>query len=120
MEREILYAVLKSDLEKYERIFLVVSRQKSDLLTDFCNSNALRNSKYRVLILSAGSFPDNCSVECRKITEKDCNMLYTLYSLYEFSDRFRILSKENRYGNILNFYDTSVLDMEAVFEAVLL
>ncbi len=119
VEKEFLYNILKADLEKYERVFLIIDRQESNLLAAFCNSNALRTSKYKVLVLSPGEFPNGCCAEQRQITKEDCNMFYQLYYMYEFSDRFRILSKENSYGSIWNLFDADILDIEDVFEAIL-
>lgn len=119
VKREFLYDVLESDLGEYERIFLIINRQELNLLTYFCNSNALKTSKYKVLILSTDEFPNDCCVKYRQITTEECSMLCQFYNMYEFSDRFRIFSKENNYGSILNFFDMDILDMEDIFEAIL-
>ncbi|MCI8813987.1 MAG: hypothetical protein HFH61_01805 [Lachnospiraceae bacterium] len=119
MEKELLYAVLKSVLEKYERVFLIIDKEKSNLLVDFCNSNALKDSKYRVLILSSEPFPDNCYAQYYPITEEDGDMLYKIYSMYEFSDRFQVLSRETICGDLFDLFDAGILSLEEVFEAFL-
>ena len=55
----------------------------------------------------------------RKITGKDALNLSRLYRMYEFSDRFFILSPDKTFGGIFNFLETGLLDRGEVFRALL-
>lgn len=57
--------------------------------------------------------------EYRQITEENVQFLLLLYHMYEFSDRFRLISRRERCGNLFQLADTGILDMEEVWEALL-
>lgn len=113
---------LKSDLQKYDKIFLVLGEEKTVLpfLTAFC-SVILAESKEKVLVLSVFHMENEEEYLAifRKITGKDALNLSRLYRMYEFSDRFFILSPDKTFGGIFNFLETGLLDRGEVFRALL-
>lgn len=119
---------LKSDLQKYDKIFLVLGEEKTvpPFLTAFC-SVILAESKEKVLVLSAFHMENEEEYLAifRKITGKDALNLSRLYRMYEFSDRFFILSPDKtfggifKFGGIFNFLETGLLDRGEVFRALL-
>lgn len=133
---------LKSDLEGYDRVYLIREDEASGekLLEDFLGSRALRESKRKVLVMavapqerirekSGRNMPASAiigvengmegRVECRRITEENARFLLSLYHMYEFSDRFRLISTRERCGSLFQFSETGLLSMEEVWEALL-
>lgn len=116
---EKIACALQSALKKFDRIVLIIDRQNSGLCYEFCNSNAVKKSKYKILVLSTIKYMTGCYLTYYQITKKTCDALYKLYHLYEFSDRFQILSREISYGGLFNFNDVGIIDREDIFTALL-
>ena len=55
----------------------------------------------------------------RRLDWEEAIRLKNMYMMYGFSDRFRFLSKEGRYGNIMDYVKTGVLTWEEAFAALL-
>jgi hypothetical protein len=55
---------------------------------------------------------------CRKLSCQNIEQLKELYFMYEFSDRFQLLSQEESFGGILNFVDMGILTKEEVICAL--
>ena len=117
-------ARLESDMEWYDHIFLVrgddaLSGRVAALL---CHPEAAGNLQEKRLLLIS---PDVlCEVDgkgtpVRRISQLEDEMLCRLYNMYEFSDRFHILSREEQYGGLLNFVDSVILSTEEMLEALL-
>ena len=118
-DRETLFAVLQSDLEKYDRVILIHDRQRSGLCPDFCSSRAVKMSPYKILVLSVEERAAEGDLSYRQITEEEADRLYKLYHMYEFSDRFRVLSRETSHGSLFDYVELGILDMEEAFGAFL-
>lgn len=112
---------LERDLEDYDRIFLVFIEGKAqeDFFAQFCGSEELGNCGKKILILSAENLMENRPDRFRKISCQTAARLKELYFMYEFSDRFRLLSREECFGGILNLVDTGILTKEEAFSALL-
>lgn len=51
-------------------------------------------------------------------TEEERQYLLKLYFLYEFSDRFQVISDDTPYGNIFNLVKTGLLTAEEAAQAL--
>lgn len=118
-----LIAKLESDMERYDRIVLVCGRdvllsRTAELL---CHLQEENPQEKRLLLLS----PDvpceagENGIPVQRISHAETQMLCRLYDMYEFSDRFHILSREEQYGGLLNFVDTGLLSAEEMLDALL-
>lgn len=112
---------LQAMLDQYDRAVLVpdVEGASLNLLNQFCASEAIRRTRKRVLILSTADRPDGTGFSYQKLTNRDAKRLQRLYELYEFSDRFQILSQDRRFGGLFNLLDTGLLNTEELFTALL-
>lgn len=82
----------------------------------------LLNISGKVLLLSTNSWQSEAEqwgLEQKVITEEEVEEICSLYYLYEFSNRFRIVSRENNYGSVFNLVDSGLLTYEEAFEAIL-
>lgn len=109
---------LEQDLKEYDRIFLFqISEEK--ILAEFCSFIRSQNRR-NVLVLSVVKLKDQWEglPVYRRITEKKADDLSRLYHMYEFSDRFFLVSRERSYACLFDFMDTGVLCLEEVFSAL--
>lgn len=107
-------------LKKYDRILLLIDID----ITSFCKSEALKNTTKKVLILSNADIDhtnhmnhSNCAY--RRLTGEELEALQRMYNMYEFSDRFQVLSDSPQYGGLLNYVKTGLMTEEDVFQALL-
>lgn len=115
---------LESDIETFDRIFLILEKQKlvDDVLRLLCDTEAAKEKKQEILVLSSqkGWTEEDTSVVYRQITEYESKQLCRLYSMYEFSDRFQIISgKTTLYGNLFQLVDTGLLSLRESVSALL-
>lgn len=111
---DVLLEELEKDLEYYDRIFLIpaVSQEYLDLFIQFGDSDKLENCRKKILVLSDENLAEGKRFSCRKLPRQTVRRLRELYFMYEFSDRFQLLSQEESFGGILNFVDAGILTKE--------
>ncbi len=111
---DVLLEELEKDLEYYDRIFLIpaVSQEYLDLFIQFGDSDKLENCRKKILVLSDENLAEGKRFSCRKLPHQTVRQLRELYFMYEFSDRFQLLSQEESFGGILNFVDAGILTKE--------
>lgn len=112
---------LKRELDRYDKIFVVPNTQEitNEMLEWLYKSVVLRNSEKKILFISAINFMVNESCEFYKISTNEEVCLKKIYYMYEFSDKFQILSKNNIFGGILNLVETGILTFEEAIKAFL-
>ena len=119
-EKELL-EILENSLGEYDRIILVINDRASgnDLLSRLLGSEAIKKSVKKIMIMSCENREEEGNYTYFQISRQEEKWLNELYRMYEFSDRFQILSYGGNYGNIFNYVETGLMTMEEVFEAVL-
>ncbi len=117
---DVLLVELEKDLEYYDRIFLitVMNQEYIDLFIRFGDSDKLKDCTKKILVLSDGNMAEGKHYSCRKLSCQNIEQLKELYFMYEFSDRFQLLSQEESFGGILNFVDMGILTKEEVICAL--
>jgi uncharacterized protein YegL len=114
---------LESDIREYDKIFLLMEKGEilDKLAERICNSKIIKDRKKKVLILALKkkSAEMDTAAVYRQITEIQAKQLYKLYSMYEFSDRFQMISRKVTYGGLLHLVDTGILNLEEATEALL-
>lgn len=117
---DVLLVELEKDLEYYDRIFLitVMNQEYIDLFIRFGDSDKLKDCTKKILVLSDGNMAEGKHYSCRKLSCQTIEQLKELYFMYEFSDRFQLLSQEESFGGILNFVDMGILTKEEVICAL--
>ena len=117
---DVLLVELEKDLEYYDRIFLitVMNQEYIDLFIRFGDSDKLKDCTQKILVLSDGNMAEGKHYSCRKLSCQNIEQLKELYFMYEFSDRFQLLSQEESFGGILNFVDMGILTKEEVICAL--
>lgn len=112
---------LQSIIEIYDKVILISYEEKAviDIMTKFERSNAMKHTKKQIVILSTVEWDGTSNLTYKKITPEESSALLNLYYMYEFSDKFQVLSSQNNFGTLINFYNTGLLNLEEAFEAIL-
>lgn len=115
---------IEEALGEYDLILLVTDGAgAAENLTDLlCRSEALRKAEKKILILTEADVLPTDTYRCTfvKIGRKERTALERLYGMYEFSNRFRILSCDRRWGSILNYVKTGIMTLEEAFQVFLI
>lgn len=124
MDQMLIAERLSSSLERFDRIFAIMDQEEDtggNLAYDFCSSKALQETAKRILILSDKDIPGikDWNHQFQRLHEKEMDMIRRIYFMYEFSDRFQILSYNPQYGSLLNYVKSGDMTMEAVFQSLL-
>ena len=93
-----------------------------NLTRNFCCSAPMKETSKKVLILSASDdfHPnDTDHYEYWKLTAEEQERVLELYEMYDFSDRFYVLSNDSQHGVLLNYVKTGIMMQEDVFQALL-
>lgn len=93
---------LENILSGYDKVFLVLDKSLYKIL------EAENNKGTKTLFLSLFDIP-----------LEDRRKLCELYLMYEFSDGFQILCRNECFGSLMNFIDTGLLTNEELIDALL-
>lgn len=108
------------DLKKYDIIlvFLSGSRMAKDWIDRFVKSTALKNTSKKTLILSDMDIccEDRTAYEFHRMNKYERDSLEQLYTMYDFSDRFFVMSDHFQYGSLTNYVETGIITMEETFQ----
>lgn len=55
----------------------------------------------------------------RSLSNEDFSIIKNLYYLYEFNDKFTMITNDKKYASIFNFVEQGILDENEVIEAIL-
>lgn len=115
-----LLLLLENWLVFYDRIFLIPGEdgKVGAFASGILHAGAGKVEEGRVLILSAALTEAVTGFTYKQITEEEQEQLLQLYRMYEFSDRFSIISRESTYGSLFNLVEAGLLDMEEAAEAL--
>lgn len=110
-------------MKEYEKIFLVPDDEETvdGLLDELLNSRNIKAAKQKVLVLYSGrqKIGIDTSIVQRVISREETEALCRLYFMYEFSNRFQIISRTETYGDVFRLVDTGLLTFEEAIEALL-
>ena len=111
-KRTAILMEIEKDLERFDRILLITDM-------DVALFSAIMDMK-NILILSANPVPleSNSQITYRQITSEQQTELLKIYHMYEFSDRFRVVSRDSRFGGIWNYVDAGILTEQEALEAL--
>lgn len=108
-----LLCQLEADIEAFDKIFLIVGRQKlvDGFLELLCDSQAVKTGEKKILVLASSKrWTKEAAFTYRQIIEYESEQLCRLYSIYEFSDRFQIISESTLlYGSLFQLVNTGLL-----------
>lgn len=117
-----MLADLQKYIEQYDKIIWIEHSGSyfADLPRKFLESEAVKNYSGRMLVLSTEEleFPDG-SISYRRLSGEEQMELRGYYRMYDFSNRFQVLSDDVQYGGLMNFVKTGMLEMEEALEAFL-
>ena len=111
-ERTTILTEIEKDLERFDRILLITDMGIGSF-------PAVADAK-NILLLSVGavSMESNPQTVYRQITAEQQAELLKTYHMYEFSDRFRVISRDSRFGSIWNYVDVGILTEQEALEAI--
>ena len=111
-EKSNILAEVEKDLERFDRMLLITNM----CITSFPAAVDTKN----ILILSVSEIPldNNLQIAYRQITKEQETELLKVYHMYEFSDRFRVVSRDSRFGSIWNYVDAGILTEQEALEAI--
>lgn len=109
------------DIEKFDMVLLLGDSENKKLLKTYGEA-VLRESPKHILILSSEDLSDfSCGRhEYRRILKEEEMLLKRLYSLYDFSNRFQLISDNTQCGSLMNYVKTGIMTMEEVFRVLLI
>lgn len=110
---------LQRALDQYDQVLFF---EEEALLAEFCSSGVFPAFQKRILLLSRSAFrADTEHLTFYQITEAEARQLADLYFLYDFSDKFLYISRENtNYAGLYHFVEAGLLSMKEAIEALLL
>lgn len=103
---------IEKDLERFDRVILITDMDVMPFPADMDVKN--------ILILSVNAVPleSNSQITYRQITADQQAELLKIYHMYEFSDRFRVVSRDDQFGSIWNYVDTGIMTEQEALEAL--
>ena len=112
---------LQSIIEIYDKVILILFEENEamDIMAKFEHSNAMKQTEKNILILSTAEWNGTSNFTYKRIARRESSELRNLYYMYEFSDKFQVLSNPNNFGTLFNFCDTGLLSLEEALEAIL-
>ena len=111
-KRTTILPEIEKDLKRFDRILLITDM-------DIGAFPAVVDAK-NILILSVGAvaMESKPQIAYRQITAEQQAELLKTYHMYEFSDRFRVVSRDSRFGSIWNYVDAGILTEQEALEAI--
>ncbi len=111
-------------IKKFDMILMLIDGDggAENLTRNFCCSAPMKETSKKVLILSAsdGFHPNDADhYEYWKLTAEEQESVLELYEMYDFSDRFYVLSNDLQHGVLLNYVKTGIMTQEDVFQVLL-
>lgn len=109
-------------LQKFDLVLLIIngSGTAKNLTESFLNSEAMQKAEKKVLVLSDQSIPyTNIYHQYCQLNTEELDAVRKIYFMYDFSDRFQVLSDNPQYGGILNFVKAGKMTQEAAFQTLL-
>ena len=112
-----------SDLQTYlrcEDMVILIDITGANLLTEMiCRSDALKNSKKRIVVIGTVGFPKKPGEHIyRTISEREMRVLLDIYRSYEVSDKLFLLSDSRNYGSTWNYVNCGMITEQEMFEAM--
>lgn len=119
--KERMIETVKCDLEHYDQIFLFDTADQNVLecMLQFCDSEQLKETPKKVLVMGVGEVKKSSNDCYRSITKQQFEVLQDIYDMYEFSNRFHLISQQEQYGSMFNYVETGILTYGEMFEALL-
>lgn len=111
---------LEQDLEQYDKVVLVINdgfgfEDMTAMLIKYLEG---KKGMEQLLIMSKDAAADvSVSVSVRKLTQSEEKDILSLYWLYDFSDRFIVISNDHHCGNLMNYVEAGKLMPEEAFKA---
>lgn len=132
---QVLVKILEKDIQQYDRVLLF---ETTEYLKEFYHSKTAQAARGKLLILcqkliftefkksQISSYNASAIKEIfmgnivfRQITQKEADLLKSLYFTYEFSDKFIFVTREKRsYPSLYHFVESGVLSREDIFQVL--
>lgn len=104
------------DLKNFQLILvLIVDKYEIEKLMIRLKNPNVKTKKILILSNVDISFTDSFYAY-RRISDGERDTIMRIYYMYDFSDRFQIISDNPQYGGLLNYVKTGLMTWEDIFE----
>lgn len=111
---------MDKELKEFDAVFAVLrgGRITEDWGDEFSRVMQRNSTSKNVLVLSDMDviLTNSHGFEYRRLSEEECRSLRQLYTMYDFSDRFFMISEESQYGSLLNYVKTGIITNEEALQ----
>ncbi len=111
---------LEEWLAVYDHIFLVPDKtvEEDISVSGILRAGAGKTGDRKFLLLSASLITESVGFTYRQLMEEEQEQFLRLYYMYEFSDRFSVISRESAYGGLFHLVETGLLSMDEAAQAL--
>lgn len=107
---------IDKDLKNFQLILvLIVDKYEIEKLMIRLKNPKIKTKKILILSNVDISFTDSFYTY-RRISDEERDTIMRIYYMYDFSDRFQIISDNPQYGGLLNYVKTGFMTWEDIFE----
>lgn len=113
-----LMSRIQHSLDIYDRVLLIQENEEFRK----CLEGGRKTDNGNFLLLMPDTVEDDFEefgFTQQFLTQEEMEEISHMYYMYEFSNRFRIVSRENNYGSVFDLVDSGLLTYEEAFEAIL-
>lgn len=115
---------LERDLENFDFVLFFSGRKAFAEEWAGCIAEAVRlkDSLKKIRILSDSDIllKGGCNCAYRRVDKEEKEALERLYFMYDFSDRFFMLSDSRQYGGLSNYIETGLIAREEILQILLM
>lgn len=110
-------------IEQFDKVLFFSGSTETifNLTKTFCQSSVVKFTDKKVLVLFTKQIPcDNDNIVFAQISKEEAKQLANLYFMYEFSNKFILVSERKSYATLFSFVDTGIISIEEAFQALLI
>lgn len=113
--------MIEGYINKYKKIIVFDDRQSdiAKLKDDLFYSTIIENVHKNNLFIGTKNVSDLRNVTYVDISDDEMGELLSIYRLYEYTDKIRLVSSDNQYGTMINYLSVGIMTKEEYFNALL-
>lgn len=119
--KEKIIIEIEKCIEKYDYI-LVFNDKDTDIegiKSELLQSDILKNYSKKYLFMGMNDLKVSDDIDYMTISVKEYEEIFSLYRMYEFTDKLRFVSSSTQFGSMLNYLSTGIITKQEYFKALL-